>query len=174
MTDTAKQLWKIDTTHSDVTFKVKHMMISTVSGSFTNFDASAETNNDQFLNANFKFSAKIDSINTNNADRDNHLKSADFFDAENHPELTFVSKSYDGEKLVGDMTIRNTTKEVTLDVEFNGIAQDPYGQTKAGFEISGDINRKDFGLNWNAVTEAGNIVVSDKVRLNIDIQLVKQ
>lgn len=169
-----KQLWKVDPTHTDVEFKVRHMMISTVSGSFTEFDATAETDNDQFTNASFKFSANIDSITTKNNDRDNHLKSADFFDAENHPELTFVSKSYDGETMVGDLTIRGTTKEVTLDVEFNGTAVDPYGQTKAGFEISGSVDRKDFNLNWNAVTEAGNIVVSDKVRLIIDLQLIKQ
>jgi|SRR5690606_11321054 len=169
-----KHIWKVDPTHTDVGFKVRHMMISTVSGSFTDFDARIESDNDQFTNADFFFSAKIDSINTKNTDRDNHLKSADFFDAENYPEMTFKSTSYDGEELIGDLTIRGTTKEVKLDVEFNGIAVDPYGQTKAGFEISGSINRKDFNLNWNAVTEAGSIVVSDKVRLVVDLQVIKQ
>lgn len=168
------QNWKVDTAHSEIGFKVRHMMISTVSGNLTDFDASVQTDNDQFINADFQFSAKIDSINTNNTDRDNHLKSGDFFDAENHPEMTFRSKTYDGEKMVGDMTMRGITKEITLNVDFNGVAQDPYGQTKAGFEISGEVNRKDFNLNWNAVTEAGSIVVSDKVRLFVDMQFIKQ
>ncbi|NLN24251.1 MAG: YceI family protein [Bacteroidetes bacterium] len=170
----ATQKWIVDQSHSDVTFKVRHMMISTVSGIITDFDASIETESEDFKNASFEFSAKIDSINTKNKDRDQHLKSADFFDAENHPEITFKSKSYDGEKMVGDMTIRGVTKELVLDVSFNGVAVDGYGQTKAGFEFTGELNRKDFNLNWNAVTEAGSIVVSDKVRLNIDMQFIKQ
>ena len=170
----ATQKWKVDQSHSDVTFKVRHMMISTVSGTITDFDASIETESEDFKNASFEFSAKIDSINTKNNDRDQHLKSADFFDAENHPKITFKSKSYDGEKMVGDMTIRGVTKELVLDVSFNGVAVDGYGQTKAGFEFTGELNRKDFNLNWNAVTEAGSIVVSDKVRLNIDMQFIKQ
>lgn len=174
MTNTTKTIWKEDPAHTDIGFKVKHMMISTVSGNFTDFHATAKTDGENFTNGHFEFSAKIDSITTKNTDRDNHLKSADFFDAENHPELKFVSKSFDGEKMIGDMTIRGTTKEVELDVDFNGIAKDPYGQTKAGFEITGSLNRKDFNLNWSAVTEAGNIVVSDKVRLQVDLQLVKQ
>lgn len=170
----ATQKWIVDQSHSDVTFKLRHMMISTVSGIITDFDASIETESEDFKNASFEFSAKIDSINTKNKDRDQHLKSADFFDAENHPEITFKSKSYDGEKMVGDMTIRGVTKELVLDVSFNGVAVDGYGQTKAGFEFTGELNRKDFNLNWNAVTEAGSIVVSDKVRLNIDMQFIKQ
>lgn len=170
----ATQKWIVDQSHSDVTFKVRHMMISTVSGIITDFDASIETESEDFKNASFEFSAKIDSINTKNKDRDQHLKSADFFDAENHPKITFKSKSYDGEKMVGDMTIRGVTKELVLDVSFNGVAVDGYGQTKAGFEFTGELNRKDFNLNWNAVTEAGSIVVSDKVRLNIDMQFIKQ
>src|SRR5699024_8337925 len=105
---------------------------------------------------------------------DAHLRSADFFDAENYPELKFQSKSFDGDTMIGDLTLKNTTKEIELDVDFNGIAVDPYGNTKAGFEISGVINRKDFDLSWSAVTEAGSIVVSDKVKLVIDLQFVKQ
>lgn len=166
--------WKIDTTHSDITFKVKHMMISTVTGHFEDFDASVEAESDDFKDAKVEFTAKTGSINTKNTDRDNHLKSDDFFNAEKFPELRFVSKSFDGEKMVGDLTIRDVTKEVTLDVELNGIAVDPYGQTKAGFSINGEINRKDFNLTWSAVTEAGSIVVSDKVKLDIDAQFVKQ
>lgn len=166
--------WSIDSTHSEIAFKVKHMMISTVTGHFEDFQATAKTNGDDFNNASLDFSAKTASINTKNKDRDAHLKSDDFFNSEKFPEMTFVSKSFDGEKLVGDLTIRNVTKEVTLDAELNGIAVDPYGQTKAGFEIKGEINRKDFNLTWSAVTEAGSIVVSDKVKLVVDVQFIKQ
>lgn len=166
--------WSIDNSHSEIAFKVKHMMISTVTGHFEDFDATVKTDGDNFENASIEFSAKTDSINTKNKDRDNHLKSDDFFNAEKFPEMKFVSKSFDGEKLVGDLTIRDVTKEVTLDAEFNGIAVDPYGKTKAGFEIAGEINRKEFDLTWSAVTEAGSIVVSDKVKLVIDAQFTKQ
>lgn len=166
--------WIIDNTHSEVAFKVKHMMISTVTGHFEDFTATAKTNGDDFKGADLEFSAKTASVNTKNKDRDAHLKSDDFFNAEKYPEMKFVSKSFDGEKLVGDLTIRDVTKEVTLDVDFNGMAVDPYGQTKAGFEITGQINRKDFGLTWSAVTEAGNVVVSDKVRLVVDVQFTKE
>lgn len=169
-----KKNWKIDNAHSDIAFKVKHMMISTVSGHFTDFTASAETNGDDFSNAKFEFSAKTDSINTKNSDRDNHLKSNDFFNSAEYPELKFVSKSFDGNKLVGDMTIRDVTKEITLDVDYNGTAVDPYNQKKAGFEITGTINRKDFGLTWSAVTEAGSVVVSDKIKLAIDAQFIQE
>ncbi|MFD1163715.1 YceI family protein [Hwangdonia seohaensis] len=166
--------WSIDNAHSEIAFKVKHMMISTVTGHFEDFQATAKTDGDNFVNADFQFSAETASINTKNKDRDTHLKSDDFFNAEKYPELKFVSKSFDGEKLIGDLTIRDVTKEVVLDADFNGIAVDPYGQTKAGFEISGQLNRKDFNLTWSAVTEAGSIVVSDKVKLVVDVQFIKQ
>lgn len=166
--------WNVDATHSEVGFKVKHMMISTVKGAFEKFDASVETENDDFKNAKFNFTAKVDSINTKNEDRDTHLKSEDFFNAEKHPTLTFKSTSFDGNNLVGDLTIKDVTKEVTLNTDFNGVATDPYGQTKAGFEITGKVSRKDFGLSWNAVTEAGSIVVSDTVQFAIDLQFIKQ
>ncbi|RXJ46010.1 YceI family protein [Gelidibacter gilvus] len=174
MTTTGKTTWKIDPTHSEIEFKVKHMMISTVTGSFGEFDAHVESADDTFKDAKFSFSAKIDSINTKNSDRDKHLKSDDFFNAEKHPNLSFKSKSFDGETMVGDLTIRDITKEVSLKVDFNGVAVDPYGQTKAGFEAEGTLNRKDFNLSWNAVTEAGSIVVSDKVRLIANLQFIKQ
>lgn len=166
--------WVIDNTHSEIAFKVRHMMISTVTGHFEDFKATAKTDGENFENAEISFTANTASINTKNEDRDTHLKSDDFFNSEKYPELKFVSKSFIGEKLTGDLTIRDVTKEVTLDVELNGIAVDPYGQTKAGFEINGEISRKDFGLTWNAVTEAGSVVVSDKIRLAIDVQLTKQ
>lgn len=174
METAVKAKWNIDNSHSEVGFKVKHMMISTVKGHFEEYEASIEASDDTFKDATFSFSAKIDSINTKNNDRDNHLKSDDFFNASEFPEMTFTSTSFDGSSLVGDLTIRDITKEVTLDVDFNGVAVDPYGQTKAGFEISGKINRKDFNLTWSAVTEAGSIVVADTVTLVIDAQFIKQ
>jgi polyisoprenoid-binding protein YceI len=174
MDNTMITKWTIDKSHSEIAFKVKHMMISTVTGHFDNFIASAQTSGDNFNTASIAFSAETGSINTKNKDRDGHLKSDDFFNAEKYPELKFVSKSFDGEQLTGDLTIRDVTKEVVLSVDFNGIAVDPYGQTKAGFEITGEINRKDFNLTWSAVTEAGNIVVADKVKLIIDAQFIKE
>ena len=169
-----KTKWNIDPTHSEINFKVKHMMISTVTGHFEDLSASVESENDDFINADFNFIAKIDSINTKNSDRDAHLKSDDFFNAKEYPEMIFNSKSFDGSSLVGDLTIRDVTKEISLDMDFNGVAVDPYGQTKAGFEVTGSINRKDFNLVWNAVTEAGNIVVSDSIKLIVDLQFIKQ
>lgn len=169
--------WIIDPTHSEVSFKVKHLVISTVTGYFKEFEGAAASSSDDFEGASVNFSADINSIDTNQKDRDNHLKSADFFDAENHPKLTFagnILKDGGDYKLVGDLTLRGTTKKVELDVDFGGVAGDPYGQTKAGFEIEGKINRKDFGLSWSAVTEAGSVVVSDQVRLILSVQLVKQ
>lgn len=173
METAVKTNWNIDTAHSEIAFKVKHMMISTVTGHFEDFNASVETESENFVGANFNFSAKTNSINTKNSDRDAHLKSDDFFNAETYPELKFKSKSFDGNILVGDLTIRDITKEVSLDVDFNGVAVDPYGQSKAGFEASGSINRKDFNLTWSAVTEAGSIVVSDTVKLIADLQFIK-
>ncbi len=166
--------WTLDNTHSEIAFKVKHMMISTVTGHFEDFQAIAKTDGDDFNGAVLEFSAKTASINTKNKDRDAHLQSDDFFNSEKFPEMKFVSKSFNGDKLVGDLTIRDITKEVTLDAELNGVAVDPYGQTKAGLEIRGEVSRKDFGLTWNAVTEAGSIVVSDKVKLVVDVQFTKE
>ncbi|MGC6433661.1 MAG: YceI family protein [Crocinitomicaceae bacterium] len=166
--------WSIDQAHSEIAFKVKHMMISTLTGHFEDFTASLESSAENFKDAKFEFEAKIDSINTKNKDRDNHLKSGDFFDAASFPTMKFTSTSFDGEKLTGDLTIKDVTKTINLNVDFNGVAVDPYGQTKAGFEIKGEINRKDFGLTWSAVTEAGNIVVSDTVKLAVEIQFIKQ
>jgi polyisoprenoid-binding protein YceI len=172
--ETKKTTWVIDPAHSEITFKVKHIMISTISGQFEKFDAKVETNENDFTSASIDVNVDVDSINTKNNDRDNHLKSNDFFNSEEFPVLAFKSKKFDGSKLTGDLTIRNVTKEITLDSDFNGIAVDPYGQTKAGFELSGEINRKDFGLMWDVVTEAGNVVVSNKIKLAMNVQLVKR
>lgn len=173
-------IWKIDPSHSEIQFKVKHLMISTVTGDFKDFDSTVECEGatDDFTASKVTFSAKTASINTNNEGRDGHLKSADFFDSEQYPELAFVSTSLDlsgGEVVLkGDLTIKGTTKPVKLTGDFGGIIVDPYGQTKAGFEVSGKINRQDFGLTWSAVTEAGGVVVSDDVKLIINAQFVKQ
>ena len=149
-------------------------MISTVTGHFEDFNATVTSESDDFQNADFDFVASIQSINTKNADRDNHLKSDDYFNAEAYPEMIFRSTSFDGEKMIGDLTIRDITKQIELDVDFNGIAVDPYGQTKAGFEITGTINRKDFGLAWSAVTEAGSVVVAEQVKLVVDLQFIQE
>ena len=172
-------IWKVDTTHSEITFKVKHLVISTVTGKFNSYDALLESDGDNFEGANIKFNADIDSINTGVEDRDNHLKSEDFFSAEKFPKMLFVSKSFEKKadgtyKLIGDLTIRDITNEVVLKVEHGGTVVDPYGQTKAGFELTGTVNRKEFGLEWNAVTEAGSIVVGDEVKLQLNVQVVKQ
>lgn len=164
--------WKIDSAHSEVKFKVKHLLVSTVSGKFNKFDAEIESTEDDFDNAKVTFSADIDSIDTGNAQRDGHLKSADFFDAENHPKISFISKSFkkvsgSNYKLTGDFTIRGVTKEITLDVEYNGKSRGFDNLEVAGFEITGKINRFDFGLEWNALTEAGGIVVGPDVKLEI-------
>jgi polyisoprenoid-binding protein YceI len=171
--------WNLDPTHSEIGFKIKHLMITNVSGSFAKFTAEADTNGDDFTTAAISFSANIDSISTNNEQRDGHLKSPDFFDAATYPTLSFKSskleKSSEEEyTLHGDLTIRDVTKPVSLAVDFGGIATDPYGNVKAGFSLNGKINRKDFGLTWNAPTETGGLLVSEDVKLHAEIQLVKQ
>lgn len=179
MSTNTKTLWKIDASHSEVQFKVKHLVISTVTGSFKSYEAKVEAPEDEsFEDAEVYFEADIDSISTNDDDRDAHLKSDDFFNAEQYPKLTFKSTSvkktgdntYD---ITGDLTIRNVTKEIKLKAEHGGTVVDPYGQTKAGFEVTGTINRKEFGLKWSAVTEAGNLVVGDEVKLILNVQFVK-
>lgn len=171
--------WAIDPMHSEITFKVKHLMITTVTGYFRKFDLEVETETDDFNTVKkIEFSADISSIDTGNEQRDAHLKSADFFNHEEQAHISFSGKDYkvDGDEgeLTGDLTIRDITKPITLKVEYGGTVVDPYGQTKAGFTLSGKISRKEFGLTWNAVTEAGSMVVSDEVKLNIEVQLIKQ
>jgi polyisoprenoid-binding protein YceI len=173
----ASTKWGIDTTHTEVQFKVKHLVISTVTGSFKKFSGSVVSEDEDFDGAEVNFSLDVDSIDTNQADRDTHLKSADFFAAAEYPTVDFQGnlkkKSGNHFDLEGSLTLRGTKKTVVLDVEFGGIMVDPWGNTKAGFEISGKINRRDFGLNWNAVTEAGGIVVSEEVKLHINAELAK-
>ena len=171
--------WALDPTHSEVTFKIKHLMISTVTGRIKSFTLNAETTSDDFNTAkNIEFFGDIDSIDTNNEQRDGHLKSADFFNKEQFPHVKFVGKKYEsaGEEgtLQGDLTMAGVTKPVTLNIEFGGIVVDPYGQTKAGFTVTGKISRKDFGITWGSVSETGNVLLGDEIKINAEIQLVKQ
>ena len=178
MDSVLKTNWLIDPMHSEVHFKVKHLVISTVTGTFKSFDGSLETSTPDFQDASIHFSMDVNSIDTNQEQRDVHLKSAEFFDAEQFPKISFQSTSFkkDGDEytLIGDLTIKNVTKQVKLDVEFGGVATDFYGNEKAGFEITGKISRKEFGLTWDGITEAGAIVVGDDIKLNMNIQLAKQ
>ena len=172
--------WTIDPAHSEIQFKVKHMMISTVTGSFGKFGADIEANGDDLSTAKIRFHADVESITTGNGQRDGHLKSTDFFSGEKHPQITFVStgsKAVDGDgswTLLGDLSMNGITKPVELDVEWGGVMKDPYGNTKAGVSIHGKVNRKDWGINWNAALEAGGVMVSDEVRIACEVQLVKQ
>lgn len=172
-------VWKADPAHTEIQFKVKYLMITTVTGYFRKFDCEVVTENEDFnTTTSVKFTADIDSIDTNNVQRDTHLKSDDFFNAEKHKQIIFTGTRYEAintaATLQGNLTIRGITKPITLDVEMGGVVVDPYGQTKAGFTLTGKISRKEFGLMWNAVTEAGSVVVSDEVRIHADVQLIKQ
>lgn len=164
--------WNLDPAHSEITFKVRHMMISNVKGEFKNFNVDLESADDEFKNV--KANATIDtaSISTNNTDRDNHLKSAEFFNAEAHPQITFETDSLNDD-ITGNLTINGVTKPVKLEVDFGGINVDPWGQTKAGFSFEGKIKRSDFGLNWNAALEAGGVMVSDEVKIAGELQFIK-
>lgn len=174
-----KTKWGIDTVHSEIAFKVKHLMITNVKGVFKEFDASIYTTGEDFMTSEIDFWLNPASIDTGAPDRDAHLKSADFFDVENHKQITFIGDTYekvdnDGSyTLWGDLTIKGITKKIKLDVEFGGIMKDPWGNEKAGFTINGKINRKDWELNWNAALEAGGVLVGDEIKISCDIELVK-
>lgn len=175
----ATSSWAIDPAHSEITFKVKHLVVATVTGKFNAFSGSVESASEDFSNAKIAFEADVNSINTGNEQRDGHLKSDDFFNAEQYPKLVFRSTSFtktsgNDYKLVGDITIRNITKSIELTAEYGGTAVDPWGNTKAGFEVNGKIKRKEFDLKWDALTEAGGAVVSDDVKLHLNIELHKQ
>ena len=174
-----KTAWAIDPVHSEIGFKVKHMMFTNVSGKIAKYDATIETDGDEFNNAVIEFSADADSITTANADRDAHLLSPDFFDVTQFPKLSFKAASFakldDTDfELTGDLTLHGITKPIKLATEFGGLMKDPWGNIKAAFSINGKINRKDFGLTWNAALETGGVLVSDEVKIIADVQLVKQ
>lgn len=170
--------WALDPTHSELQFKVKHLMITTVTGNIKSFGAELESEGDDFTNAAISFSGDINSIDTGNGDRDGHLKSGDFFEAEKYPAMTFkstsVEKDGDDYTVKGDLTIKDVTKAVKLNAEFGGIATDPWGNTKAGFTLGGKINRTEFGLTWNAALETGGVMVSEDVKILGELQFVKQ
>ncbi len=175
---TQETKWAIDPSHSKVAFKVKHLMISNVLGNFKEFEGQVNSDENDFSGAVINFSLNTASIDTEIADRDAHLKSADFFDAEKYPKITFSGTGMkdlgdDLNESTGDLTIKDVTKSVTLAVEFGGVNSDPWGNVKAGFSINGKINRKDFGLNWNAALEAGGVLVGEEVKISGDVELVK-
>jgi polyisoprenoid-binding protein YceI len=170
--------WILDPLHSQVQFKVKHLVISTVTGAFKSFKGSLETEKEDFSGSKIYFSLEVDSVDTNQGQRDEHLRSAEFFNAEEYPEISFTSSAFekngDEYSLTGKLTIKKVTRTVTLAVEYGGIAVDFYGNTKAGFEISGKIDRKDFGLAWEGITEAGAVVVGAEIKLLINAQFSKE
>lgn len=174
----AQSKWTVDKSHSKVQFSVTHLIISEVTGQFKSFDANVEASKDDFTDAKIEFASDVNSINTDNEGRDKHLKSDDFLNAEKFPKITFVGKSFKkvgnkNYKLVGDFTIRDITKEVTLDVVYNGSVKDPWGNTKAGFKINGEVNRFDYNLKWNSLMEAGGAVVGKTVAIVVDLELQK-
>ena len=175
----SKNLWVIDPVHSEITFKVRHMMITNVSGTFDRMEAKMYSSEKDFSDAEISFEADVDSINTRNEQRDAHLKSNDFFDASIHPKLSFKSthfKSKGGHsyEMVGLFNMKGVEKELTLNVDFTGTVIDPWGQVKAGFEISALLMRSDFGLIWNAANEDGEVVLSEEVKLQLNVQMIKQ
>jgi len=179
MENNSKTKWSIDPAHSEISFKVKHLMITNVKGVFNEFEGAVYTSEDNFLTSDVEFTMNPGSVDTGAADRDAHLKSADFFDVENFKEVRFKGNSMvktDDENyiLTGDLTIRGVTQKVKLDVEFGGVMKDPWVNEKAGYAISGKINRKDFGLTWNAALEAGGVLVGEEIKISCDVQLLKQ
>lgn len=170
--------WAIDPTHAEILFKVKHLLVSKVTGHFKNFDATVETEGDNLETAKINFTADIHSISTNNEQRDAHLRNNDFFDAENHPNITFVSERLektDDEhyKLHGTLTIRGTSRHETLNVEHGGTITDPWGNTRAGFTINGKINRKNYGVNFDLLSETGGILLGHDVEIYVEAEFVK-
>ena len=175
----AQSTWKFDKAHSRVGFSVSYLVITDVEGNFEEFEGAITSNGDDFQDATIEFTAEISSINTENEKRDSHLQSDDFFNAENFPQLMFKSKSFKkiddkNYKLVGDLTMRDVTKEVELDIVYNGMVNDPWGNTKAGFSLKGEVNRFDYNLKWNKTVEAGGLVVSEEVTIIANLTLIKQ
>ena len=165
--------WSVDPSHTEVGFVARHLMVSKVRGNFADVAGTVVVADDVTAST-VDVTVQMASVDTRSADRDTHLKSADFFDVENYPTMRFVSTSFDGEKLTGDLTIKDTTKPVTFEVDFNGVQADPWGNTKAGFEAEAEIKRADWGLTWNAAIEGGGVLVSDKIKIVLDVQLLKQ
>lgn len=175
----AKAKWAVDTTHSSIDFSIRHMMIAKVKGSFNRFEASIEADPEDLTTADISFSVDVASVDTRNDDRDAHLRSADFFDVENHPKMTFKATKIErlGEgvyEVTGDLTIRGVTRSETFAVTFEGAGKDPWGNHKAGFSAEGTIKRSDYGLTWNAALETGGVLVGDDVKIHLEIEAVEQ
>ena len=173
-----KTKWAIDPSHSKIGFKVKHLMISNVLGNFREFEGHVTTDGDDFSTAAISISLNSASIDTEMTDRDTHLKSADFFDAGNYPKITFNGSGLkdlgnDIYELTGSLVIKGVKKPVVLSVEYGGLMTDPWGNVKAGFSITGKMNRKEWGLNWNAVLEAGGVLVGEELKIIGDVELIK-
>jgi len=164
--------WTVDPSHSEVGFVARHLMVSKVRGQFTEFEATVQVG-DSFDTSSVQATVQLASIDTGSADRDTHLRSADFFDTDSFPVMTFTSTSVSADKLVGDLTIKGVTRQVDFDLDFAGVSPDPWGGTRAGFEATTEINRKDFGLTWNVAVEGGGVLVGEKVKIVLDVQLVK-
>lgn len=167
--------WTVDAVHSSVDFSVKHMMISRVKGSFKDFSAEVEANPEDLTTASISFKIDVNTIDTRNDDRDNHLRSADFFDVEKYPAITFTStdvKKIDDDEyqLTGDVTIKDVTKKETFTVEYEGSGKDPWGNEKIGFSVNGKLNRKEYGLTWNQALETGGVLVGEDIKINLQIQ----
>lgn len=175
----AKSSWAVDAAHSSIDFSVKHMMVSTVRGTFHDFEAKIEADPADLTTADIEFSIDVASLDTRNQDRETHLKSADFFDAENHPKMTFtatkiVKQGDDEYDITGDLTVRGTTRSETFHATFEGQGKNPWGQEVAGFSAEGKINRQDYGLTWNAALETGGVLVADQVKIHIQVEATKQ
>lgn len=163
--------WNVDQAHSEVGFMARHLVITKVRGNFTDFTGTANVAEDA-TRSTVEFTVQTASFNTNNEQRDGHVKSADFFDVEQYPTMTFKSTNITEGEITGDLTIKGITKPVTFEYDFNGISDDPWGGTRAGFEASAEINRRDFGMNFDAKSDKGNALVSEKIKINLDLQLV--
>jgi polyisoprenoid-binding protein YceI len=165
----------IDPSHSDLGFKIKHLMVSNVKGTLTDYSGGMKYTMDDMSDAEVRFEAEVKSISTGNTDRDKHLNNEDFFNTERFPKMYFESTyvNLDNGKMKGEMTIKDTTKEIELDIEYNGKNTDPWSNTKHGFEISGVINRSDYDLTWNATLDTGGVLLSDEVKLNLDVQMLE-
>jgi len=174
----AKIKWVMDPAHSEVQFRIRHMMISHVTGQFNKFDASVETEGDDFTTAGVRFTADLNSITTNNEQRDAHLKSGDFFDITTHPQVVFegkkLEKTGDDYKLYGTLTIRGVSKEAVLDAEYGGSARDPWGNTRVGLSVTGKINRKEFGLTYNTTLETGGVLIGEDVKISCHVEFIRQ
>ena len=175
----AKTKWLLDPVHSGLQFKIKHLVISNVSGAFKSFNATVETEGEDFSTALINLAAEMASISTNNEQRDAHLRNSDFFEVEKYPELQFKStkiekRDSDNYILYGDLTLKGVTKPIHVNVEFNGIAKDPWGGERAGFVVTGKINRSDWGVSFNSILETGGVALSEEVKISSELELVKQ